>query len=60
MLDEDRECREIVTQVAAMRAALSRVAFALISENLQRCAAVTDDEEREAILADLEHALLKL
>lgn len=60
MIDENRDCRDIVTQLAAMRAALSKVAFALISENLQRCISAADDAEREQILSEMEDALLKL
>jgi len=37
MLDEARDCTEIVQQIAAARAALDRVAIDLISAGLENC-----------------------
>lgn len=37
MLGEDRECAEIIQQIAAARAALDRVALDLISSGLEQC-----------------------
>ncbi|MDQ7842325.1 MAG: metal-sensitive transcriptional regulator [Armatimonadota bacterium] len=37
MLDEERDCTEIVQQIAAARGALDRVALDLISAGLENC-----------------------
>jgi len=37
MLQEGRSCYEVVMQLAAMRAALAKVAMALIADNLEQC-----------------------
>jgi len=37
MLDEGRDCTDIVQQIAAARAALDRVAIDLISAGLEHC-----------------------
>lgn len=60
MIEEGRDCREIVTQLAAMRAAISRVAFGLIAGNLQQCLVKADPAEREDLLAELEAAMTRL
>ncbi|BAS25991.1 hypothetical protein LIP_0134 [Limnochorda pilosa] len=43
MLQEGRPCHEVVMQLAAMRAALSKVGMALIADNLERCVSQGDD-----------------
>ncbi|HEY8531035.1 MAG TPA: metal-sensitive transcriptional regulator [Limnochorda sp.] len=43
MLQEGRSCYEVVMQLAAMRAALSKVAMALIADNLEQCIAQGSD-----------------
>ena len=43
MLDEDRDCGEVVAQLAAAKAALDRVGYRLIAGGLRRC--VGDDED---------------
>ena len=53
LIDEGSECRDVVTQLAAVRGALDRIGFKLIS------AALTDPD-READLAELEKLFLKL
>ncbi|MDQ7850884.1 MAG: metal-sensitive transcriptional regulator [Armatimonadota bacterium] len=37
MLEEDRDCAEIIQQIAAARSALDRVALDLISTGLEQC-----------------------
>lgn len=57
MLEENRDCTEVLTQLAAAQAAVSKAAFALISSGIANC------ESNEAGLADrakLEKAFLAL
>jgi len=37
MIDEDRTCTEIVTQLAAVSKALDRVGFKIVASGLQQC-----------------------
>lgn len=37
MLEEGRECEEIIQQLVAMRAALSKAAMAVIGEHMEIC-----------------------
>lgn len=37
MIEEGRDCQQVVRQLAAMRAALGKAAVAIIGENLEEC-----------------------
>ena len=57
LLDEGAECREVVTQLSACRAALDKVGYRLIAAGMRQCATAPDGE----IDADkLEALFLKL
>lgn len=59
MLDEGRDCREILPQLAAAAKALDRAGFALVATSLRDCA--THPEEHSATdIADLEKLFLSL
>ena len=49
MLEENRDCEEIMLQLAAMRAALSRVAMSLMSEHFRDCMAKEGAEREQAL-----------
>lgn len=49
MLVESRDCEEIMLQIAAMRAALSKVAMALMSDHFRECVAREAEEREEAL-----------
>lgn len=57
LLDEGAECRDVVTQLAAVRGALDRVGFKLIGSALQHCATEPDGD---VDAAELERLFLKL
>jgi DNA-binding FrmR family transcriptional regulator len=61
MLTEQRDCREVVTQIAAANKALEQVGFLLVSAGLTWC---LEDPERSAAagydLADVQKMFLKL
>lgn len=57
MLDEGRECTEVLNQLSAAQAAISRAAFALIATGISHCA---KDEDGRADLRRLEKAFLSL
>ncbi|ELS50680.1 hypothetical protein STVIR_8387 [Streptomyces viridochromogenes Tue57] len=65
MIEEGRDCEDVVTQLAAASRALDRAGFAIIATGLQRC--VTDiesgrrnGEDTEAMRARLEKLFLSL
>ena len=61
MLNDERDCREIVTQLSAANKALEQVGFLLVAAGLQWC---LEDPERSASqgyeLADVQRMFLKL
>lgn len=60
MIEDGRECRDIVTQLAAVSKAVDRAGFAVIATGLRQC--ITADESGEADLdvAELEKLFLSL
>ncbi|KUJ34861.1 Copper-sensing transcriptional repressor CsoR [Streptomyces sp. MBT84] len=63
MIEEGRDCEDVVTQLAAASRALDKAGFAIIATGLQRC--LTDEdmaapEDREHMRARLEKLFLSL
>ena len=61
MLDEGRECRDIVAQLAAVRTALGNVGFKLLVAGMQAC--ISDPkiaEERGFTIEEVERLFTKL
>jgi DNA-binding FrmR family transcriptional regulator len=59
MVDEDRVCTDIVTQIAAIEAALDKVALGLLDGHLRHCVARADPVEREAETAEVMQAVAR-
>ncbi|MDE0867705.1 MAG: metal-sensitive transcriptional regulator [Aquiluna sp.] len=57
MVEEGRECTDVLTQLAAAQAAISRAAFALIASGFANCA---QDDSGKTDRAKLEKAFLSL
>jgi DNA-binding FrmR family transcriptional regulator len=52
LIEEGRDCRDVVTQLAAVNKALDRAGFAIISTNLRECLASPEglqDEDQAAL-----------
>ncbi|MFD9908920.1 metal-sensitive transcriptional regulator [Streptomyces sp. NPDC059063] len=63
MIEEGRDCEEVVTQLAAASKALDRAGFAIIATGLQHCLADSgpaEDGDRERMRARLEKLFLSL
>ncbi|MGW0706210.1 metal-sensitive transcriptional regulator [Streptomyces sp. NPDC002643] len=65
MIEEGRDCEDVVTQLAAASRALDRAGFAIIATGLQQCLTDTDGNERngettEQMKARLEKLFLSL
>jgi CsoR family transcriptional regulator, copper-sensing transcriptional repressor len=59
MIEEGRDCADVVTQLAAASRALDRAGFKIIATGLQQCAASADGTA-EADSAQLERLFLSL
>jgi DNA-binding FrmR family transcriptional regulator len=61
MLDEGRDCRDVVTQVTAATRALEQAGFRLVAAGLAYCVADPARAEEEGFpLAEVERMFLKL
>ena len=65
MIEEGRDCEDVITQLAAASRALDRAGFALIATGLQRCIADMESggksgEDPEQMRARLERLFLSL
>ena len=45
MLEEGRECEDVVTQLAAVSRALDRAGFAIVASGLRQCLVAGDDAD---------------
>jgi DNA-binding FrmR family transcriptional regulator len=52
MVEDDRWCPDILQQIAAVRAALDKVALGLASGHVQHCMAMSDDPARRDEMTD--------
>jgi CsoR family transcriptional regulator, copper-sensing transcriptional repressor len=52
MVEEDRWCPDILQQIAAVRAALDKVALGLANGHVQHCMAMSDDPKRREEMTD--------
>jgi len=62
MVDEERYCIDILTQIAAIRAALDRVAIAVLDDHARHCVVAASEgrqEERTTEMMDAVARLLK-
>ena len=58
MLESGRDCKDVVTQLAAVSRALDRAGFAVIASGLTQCA--SNGEQGEMDRAELEKLFLSL
>ncbi len=49
MIEDERDCREVFTQLAAVSKAIDRAGFALVSNSLQQASDDTDDTDVAAL-----------
>lgn len=50
MLEDDRECKEIVTQLSAVKAGIDKIITMIVSDNLITCVAGdSEDTKREKL-----------
>ena len=59
MIEEGRDCKDIVTQLAAVNRALDRAGFAIIATGLKQCLSGSGDQE-EVDIKTMEKLFLSL
>ncbi|MDD7939600.1 metal-sensitive transcriptional regulator [Actinomycetospora lutea] len=60
MIEEGRECKDVVTQLAAASRALDKAGFKIIATGLRHCMTENDDGERAVDVAEMEKLFLSL
>lgn len=60
MIEEGRDCRDIVTQLSAASSAIDRAGFAIIASAMKECLRDEDAEGAAVDVADLEKLFLSL
>ncbi|WP_099157176.1 metal-sensitive transcriptional regulator [Virgibacillus ndiopensis] len=51
MMEEEKDCRDVVTQMSAVRSAIDRTAALIVSKNLEQC--IRDEKENGRNSEDL-------
>ena len=60
MVDDDRYCIDILTQISAVQAALDKVALGLLDEHARHCVASAEEGERVDMTDELMAAVGRL
>ena len=60
MIEAGRDCKDVVTQLAAVSRALDRAGFKIIASGMRECLAATDGERPPLTEAELEKLFLSL
>jgi DNA-binding FrmR family transcriptional regulator len=60
MIDEGRECEDVVTQLAAVSRALDRAGFAIVASGLRQCLSDEAGDDEAMDVATLEKLFLAL
>ena len=47
MMEDDKSCREVVTQLSAIRSSIDRAIGVIVAENLKECLALDDLSEED-------------
>jgi DNA-binding FrmR family transcriptional regulator len=60
MLQEGRECEDVVTQLAAVSRALDKAGFSIVASGLKQCLSAPEGEQTDVDTAKLEKLFLSL
>ena len=60
MVEEDRYCIDVLTQISAVQAALDKVALGLLDDHARTCVIGAEDEQREDRTEELMAAVGRL
>lgn len=59
MIEEQQDCRAVVTQLAAVSKALDKAGFTIVATGLKQCV-LADDENTDVDMAEMEKLFLTL
>jgi DNA-binding FrmR family transcriptional regulator len=60
MIEAGRDCKDVVTQLAAVSRALDRAGFKIVASGMRQCLAAADDETPPMTEEELEKLFLAL
>jgi DNA-binding FrmR family transcriptional regulator len=60
MVEDDRYCIDVLTQISAIQAALDKVALGLLDDHARHCVMGAEDEQRDERTAELMGAVGRL
>ena len=60
MVEEGRDCSDVLVQLAAVRAALSATSRIILKDHLEHCIVHAVESNDQAAIEELEHAIDKL
>ena len=60
MIEAGRDCKDVVTQLAAVSRALDRAGFKIVASGMRQCLAAADDEAPPMTEEELEKLFLAL
>ena len=60
MVEEDRYCIDVLTQISAVQAALDKVALGLLDDHARHCVMGTGEEQQEEMTHELMAAVARL
>jgi DNA-binding FrmR family transcriptional regulator len=60
MVDEERYCIDILTQISAVQAALDKVALSLLDDHARHCVVGATEQNREEKTEEMMHAVGRL
>lgn len=60
MVEDDRYCIDVITQISAIQAALDKVALGLMDEHAHHCVVGASDDQRDEKTAELMAAVGRL
>jgi DNA-binding FrmR family transcriptional regulator len=60
MVEDDRYCIDVITQISAIQAALDKVALGLMDQHAHHCVVDASDDQRDEMTAELMAAVGRL
>ena len=59
MIEEEKDCRDVITQLSAVRSAIDKSIGLIVSENLVRCVINDDEEDKQKLIQEAVSLLIK-
>lgn len=59
MMDEEKECRDVITQLSAVRSAIDKSIGLIVSENLVKSVTHGDEDEKQKLIQEAVRLLVK-